>query len=47
MGNAEKKVRRWWIKKNIPTKPLCPNLNIFRLLKEVSIFPKPAQINQP
>ena len=33
MGNSEKKVRLWWIKKNIPTKPLCPNLNIFRLLK--------------
>lgn len=33
MRNSEKKVRLWWIKRNIPTKPLCPNLNIFRLLK--------------
>ena len=32
-----KKIERfsylWWKSKNIPTKPLCPNLNIFRFLK--------------
>ena len=33
MKNIEKKSNNWWNKKNIPTDPLCPNLNIFRLLK--------------
>lgn len=33
MKNIEIKSNVWWTKKNVPTKPLCPNLNIFRLLK--------------
>ena len=33
MKNIEKESINWWNKKNIPTDPLCPNLNIFRLLK--------------
>ena len=33
MKNTEKKSIDWWSKKNKPTDPFCPNLNIFRLLK--------------
>ena len=33
MNNLDKKVSLWWKRKNKPTQPLCPNLNIFRLLK--------------
>ena len=33
MKNIEKKSIDWWNRKNKPTEPLCPNLNIFRLLK--------------
>ena len=33
MENIQKKSIIWWEKKNKPTDPLCPNLNIFRLLK--------------
>jgi hypothetical protein len=31
--NTERKSIDWWSKKNKPTDPFCPNLNIFRLLK--------------
>tara|TARA_B100000795_G_scaffold108353_1_gene80023 strand:- start:432 stop:1118 length:687 start_codon:yes stop_codon:yes gene_type:complete len=31
--NIEKESIEWWDNKNKPTNPLCPNLNIFRLLK--------------
>ena len=33
MKNIEKESIEWWDNKNKPTNPLCPNLNIFRLLK--------------
>ena len=33
MKNTERKSIDWWSKKNKPTDPFCPNLNIFRLLK--------------